>query len=67
MDGSREAIEPNGSNCFLSVSIPDFLRKPIATFDFPGLGLGLDPLFPALDLPMANIRCLIFKHSYLKE
>ena len=57
MDRSRKAIEPNGSNCFSSVSIPDFLS----------LGLGLEPLSPALDLPMANITYLIFKHSCLKE
>ena len=34
-DLPREAIEPKGSNCFTRVSVPIFLRKPIATFDFP--------------------------------
>ena len=58
MDRSRKSIEPNGSNCFSSVSIPDFLRKPIATFDFPSLGLGLEPLSPALDLPMQILHIL---------
>ena len=36
-----EAIGPKGS-------VPEFLRKPIATFDFPGWGGGvLDPLSPS--------------------
>ena len=35
-----EAIGPKGS-------LPEFLRKPIATFDFPGWGGVLDPLSPS--------------------
>ena len=35
----------NWSSCFLRVSIPVFLRKPIATCDFPG-GRGPDALSP---------------------
>ena len=30
------AIGPDGSNCFWRRSMPVFLRKPIATCDFPG-------------------------------
>ena len=34
-DLPQEAIGPNGSNCFSSGVIPEFLRKPIATCNFP--------------------------------
>ena len=33
-------------NCFSRGTIPEFLRKPIATCDFPGDGVGPDPLPP---------------------
>ena len=41
-----------GSNCFSRGSVPEFLRKPIASSDFPG---GLDPISAHLDMPMPNI------------
>ena len=38
--------EPKGSNCFLrGGSVLEFLRKPIATCDFPG---GSCPLHPCI-------------------
>ena len=49
MQLSREANGPEGPNCFLRGSVPVFLRKPIATFDFAGES---GPPVPPLDLPM---------------
>ena len=45
-------LDPRGSNCFSRGSVPEFLRNPIATSDFPG---GPDPMSAQLDMPMPNI------------
>ena len=50
-DLPREAIGPNGSNCFSRGSIPVFLRKPIATCAFQG-GWVWTPAPPLLDQSM---------------
>ena len=49
-DLTQEAIGPFGSNCFSRGSIPVFLRKPIATSDFSGVGGGggSSPPLPSL-------------------
>ena len=52
-DLSREAIGPEGSNCFSrEVRTIYFLRKHVATCDFPG---GLELLSPLLDSPTGNL------------
>ena len=47
-DLPRKAIELNGSKCFSSGSVSEFLRKPIATCDFPRSGLPVSPLDPPM-------------------
>ena len=36
MDLLENQLDPRGSIAFRGGSVPDFLRKPIATCDFPG-------------------------------
>ena len=49
--------QKNGSNCFSKGSVPVFIRKSLATSDFPGGGGGLDPLPQSLDPPMYQRGC----------
>ena len=50
-DLPREAIGPEGSNCISKMSVPEFLRKHIATCGFPG-GVRTPCPPPPLDPPM---------------
>ena len=56
----QKVTEPKGSNCFSKGSIPGYLRKPIATFDFPERVRTLcNPPSP-LDPPMGNQNEFLF-------
>ena len=57
MELPQEAIGSSGSNCFSRWIVPEFLRKPIATCDFPG-GVRT-PVHPPLDLHMVK-WCVLY-------
>ena len=46
MDLPREAIGPRGPIASRGVSVPELIRKPIATCDFPGGGGGVGTACP---------------------
>ena len=56
MDLLREAIRPEGSNCFSRGSIPVFLMKHIATCGFSGGGVCTPPF--------CNVNCHLYCFKY---
>ena len=58
----REAIGPEGSNCFSRGSVPDFLRKPNTTCDFAGRGSG-PPVPTSGSAHGTYCICLVFLSS----
>ena len=54
-ENSKGKAEPlSRNNCFLTGSVPVFLREPIATCDFSGVGIGIQTHCPPLNLPMTE-------------
>ena len=49
----EKQLDPMGKISSLGVSIPELLRKPISTCDFPGQS---GPPDPSLDLSMINVQ-----------
>ena len=62
----RDAIGPEGSNCFSRGSVPVFLRKHIATYNFPWREGESGPPVPSVDPPMDRlIRKILTQNDHI--
>ena len=70
MDLPREAIEPEGYNCFSRGSILEFLRKHIVTCDFQGVRTPFatpPPLDPHMPCNIGKLDKIIIHHKIISD